>query len=169
MPLIQNEEANVTAYVRVVKDPTGVLWHSFQKYAVPPLPIDEMLITPQLRLQTGNWDGRVEEPRRNVLSQLLIAVLVLYQRFPKGISLIVGPYVNPAYVLMCHRLFIKSPPRAKRPRTTALGLFKDSSITCKPARTLSRPPSLLHRLAGSLGKFSNSRMSKNCRGSSWRD
>jgi ubiquitin carboxyl-terminal hydrolase 7 len=32
VPLVQNEEANVTAYVRVVKDPTGVLWHSFQKY-----------------------------------------------------------------------------------------------------------------------------------------
>lgn len=31
--LVQNDEANVTAYVRVVKDPTGVLWHSFQKYA----------------------------------------------------------------------------------------------------------------------------------------
>lgn len=30
--LVQNDEANVTAYVRVVKDPTGVLWHSFQKY-----------------------------------------------------------------------------------------------------------------------------------------
>jgi hypothetical protein len=32
VPLVQNDEANVTAYVRVVKDPTGVLWHSFQKY-----------------------------------------------------------------------------------------------------------------------------------------
>lgn len=31
-PLVQNDEANITAYVRVVKDPTGVLWHSFQKY-----------------------------------------------------------------------------------------------------------------------------------------
>lgn len=30
-PLVQNDEANITAYVRVVKDPTGVLWHSFQK------------------------------------------------------------------------------------------------------------------------------------------
>jgi ubiquitin carboxyl-terminal hydrolase 7 len=30
--LNQNEEANITAYVRVVKDPTGVLWHSFQEY-----------------------------------------------------------------------------------------------------------------------------------------
>lgn len=32
VPLVQDDEANVTAYVRVVKDPTGVLWHSFQKY-----------------------------------------------------------------------------------------------------------------------------------------
>ena len=34
-PLVQNDEAKITAYVRVVKDPTGVLWHSFQKYAHP--------------------------------------------------------------------------------------------------------------------------------------
>lgn len=34
-PLIQNDEAKVTAYIRVVKDPTGVLWHSFQKYVSP--------------------------------------------------------------------------------------------------------------------------------------
>ncbi|CAL00824.1 uncharacterized protein An09g05480 [Aspergillus niger] len=32
VPLVQNEEAKITAYVRVVKDPTGVLWHSFQNY-----------------------------------------------------------------------------------------------------------------------------------------
>ncbi|PGH35753.1 ubiquitin carboxyl-terminal hydrolase 7 [[Emmonsia] crescens] len=31
-PLVENEAANLTAYVRVVKDPTGVLWHSFQNY-----------------------------------------------------------------------------------------------------------------------------------------
>jgi hypothetical protein len=34
VPLVQNDEAKVTAYVRVVKDPTGVLWHSFQKYVL---------------------------------------------------------------------------------------------------------------------------------------
>lgn len=33
VPLVQDDEANITAYVRVVKDPTGVLWHSFQKYS----------------------------------------------------------------------------------------------------------------------------------------
>ncbi|KAK2794704.1 hypothetical protein FQN52_007474 [Onygenales sp. PD_12] len=31
-PMVENDEACLTAYVRVVKDPTGVLWHSFQNY-----------------------------------------------------------------------------------------------------------------------------------------
>lgn len=35
VPVVENEEACVTAYVRVIKDQTGVLWHNFQKYAIP--------------------------------------------------------------------------------------------------------------------------------------
>ncbi|GAB7350994.1 hypothetical protein MBLNU459_g1489t1 [Dothideomycetes sp. NU459] len=31
-PLIENEGAKMTAYVRVLKDPTGVLWHNFVNY-----------------------------------------------------------------------------------------------------------------------------------------
>lgn len=30
-PLLEDDCANLTTYVRVVKDPTGVLWHSFNK------------------------------------------------------------------------------------------------------------------------------------------
>ena len=30
-PMVEDGEANVTAYVRVLKDPTGVLWHNFLK------------------------------------------------------------------------------------------------------------------------------------------
>ncbi|KIV92154.1 hypothetical protein PV10_06615 [Exophiala mesophila] len=30
--LIENDEANLTAYVRIIKDPTGVLWHNFEGY-----------------------------------------------------------------------------------------------------------------------------------------
>ena len=30
-PLIDNDEINITVYVRVIKDPTGVLWHNFFK------------------------------------------------------------------------------------------------------------------------------------------
>jgi ubiquitin carboxyl-terminal hydrolase 7 len=31
-PMIENNTARLTAYIRVVKDPTGVLWHSFINY-----------------------------------------------------------------------------------------------------------------------------------------
>ena len=31
-PLVENEEAKLTAYVRVLKDPTGVMWHNFEGY-----------------------------------------------------------------------------------------------------------------------------------------
>ncbi|KAJ4293603.1 ubiquitin-specific protease ubp15 [Kalmusia sp. IMI 367209] len=31
-PMVENNAANVTAYVRVLKDPTGVLWHNFINY-----------------------------------------------------------------------------------------------------------------------------------------
>ena len=30
-PLVENDSAKLTAYVRVLKDPTGVLWHNFVK------------------------------------------------------------------------------------------------------------------------------------------
>ena len=30
-PMVENDAVNVTAYVRIYKDPTGVLWHSFAK------------------------------------------------------------------------------------------------------------------------------------------
>ena len=31
-PMVENEEVNLTAYVRIYKDPTGVLWHNFLNY-----------------------------------------------------------------------------------------------------------------------------------------
>lgn len=30
-PMVENDEARITAYVRIYKDPTGVLWHNFNK------------------------------------------------------------------------------------------------------------------------------------------
>jgi len=31
-PMMENDCANITAYIRVVKDETGVLWHNFTNY-----------------------------------------------------------------------------------------------------------------------------------------
>ena len=29
--MVENDAVNVTAYIRIYKDPTGVLWHNFIK------------------------------------------------------------------------------------------------------------------------------------------
>lgn len=42
-PLIENESAKVTAYVRVLKDPTGVLWHNFVRCVLPFLALSHSL------------------------------------------------------------------------------------------------------------------------------
>ncbi|KAF3940694.1 hypothetical protein ABW19_dt0201570 [Dactylella cylindrospora] len=31
-PMLEGDKANITAYVRIIKDPTGVLWHNFVNY-----------------------------------------------------------------------------------------------------------------------------------------
>ncbi|CAG8473227.1 8493_t:CDS:10 [Acaulospora morrowiae] len=43
-PLIENDTTNITAFVRVLKDPTGVLWHNFIKYFTSFLSIFRTLI-----------------------------------------------------------------------------------------------------------------------------
>ena len=30
-PMVENDAVNITAYLRIYKDPTGVLWHNFIK------------------------------------------------------------------------------------------------------------------------------------------
>ena len=33
--MVENDAVNITAYVRIYKDPTGVLWHNFIKFVAP--------------------------------------------------------------------------------------------------------------------------------------
>ena len=34
--MVENDAVNVTAYLRIYKDPTGVLWHNFNKFVLSP-------------------------------------------------------------------------------------------------------------------------------------
>ncbi|GMF72970.1 unnamed protein product [Aspergillus oryzae] len=68
VPPVQNDEAMVTAYVRVVKDPTGVLWHSFQN--------ENPVSTAELTASFG-WESRqifeqqdVQELSRKLMERL---------------------------------------------------------------------------------------------------
>lgn len=44
-PMVENEAVNVTAYVRIYKDPTGVLWHNFIKLVFLPQIVSIRLLT----------------------------------------------------------------------------------------------------------------------------
>ena len=38
----------------------------------------------RIRLEEGDWDGRSEEPRGNLLPKLVIAISIFHKRFPKS-------------------------------------------------------------------------------------
>lgn len=42
--MVENEAVNVSAYVRIYKDPTGVLWHNFIKLVFAPKSIAVRLL-----------------------------------------------------------------------------------------------------------------------------
>jgi ubiquitin carboxyl-terminal hydrolase 7 len=52
-PIIENDCATVTVFVRVLKDPTGVLWHNFVKY------VELLLINGHL-LMSSSYDSKKE-------------------------------------------------------------------------------------------------------------
>lgn len=92
-PLVEGEAANMTAYVRVVKDETGVLWHSFQNY--------------DSKKETG-YVGLKNQGATCYLNSLLQS-LYFTNAFRK-----VGDTNYSLRVLTPRRLCIKSPPRTKR-------------------------------------------------------
>ena len=44
--MVENDAVNATAYLRIYKDPTGVLWHNFNGYAFTDLGLGLFLLTP---------------------------------------------------------------------------------------------------------------------------
>ncbi len=61
-PMVENDAVNVSAYLRIYKDPTGVLWHNWIKLAVQPLPnlsAESSLVTTQ-RKKLVWWVSRIK-------------------------------------------------------------------------------------------------------------
>ncbi len=67
-PIIENDCADVTAYVRVLKDPTGVLWHNFINY--------------DSKKETG-YVG-LKKPGRHLLHELAPPVPLLHTLLPQS-------------------------------------------------------------------------------------
>ena len=62
-PMIEDESADITAYVRILVDPTGVLWHNFVECVVVNIVLPCNLTHLQLRLQERNWLCRIDKSR----------------------------------------------------------------------------------------------------------
>lgn len=58
-PIIENDETVITAFVRVLKDPTGVLWHNFHKCVARPLSLVlSSLAGPDEALRAPSYDSK---------------------------------------------------------------------------------------------------------------
>ena len=82
--MVENDAVNVTAYVRIYKDPTGVLWHNFNKY-VYSLYIETICLPlRKLRFKERDWHGWASKPGCYMLPELSPTIALLYECFSQG-------------------------------------------------------------------------------------
>jgi len=145
--LAEGEKANMTAYVRVVKDETGVLWHNFQNY--------------DSKKQTG-YVGLKNQGATCYLNSL-IQSLYFTNAFRKV------SWQPKGYIMLANqtRLSIKFPPKTKNPSRTAHILSNVYSTNFKPQIMPSAQMSLQNPSAGRRGIFLNSKTCKSSPENSW--
>lgn len=170
-PLVQNDEAMVTAYVRIVKDATGVLWHSFQKY-VQHCPIDRSesrRLTILYSYDSKKETGMVGLRNQGATCYLNSLLQSLY--FTNAFRKVSHPLETRGTSLMVRfcRLYIKFRPMKRLQERIVHGPFNGSSLIFKPTRTPSLPQNLQHLLAGNLDKSSNNKTFKNYAANLWKD
>jgi hypothetical protein len=87
-PTIEDDAAEISVFVRVLEDPTGVLWHNFVKLVLVSGRnvgwFTDISSYTQLRLQEGDRLRWFEEPGSNMLHELSVTIIVLYPIFPKS-------------------------------------------------------------------------------------
>lgn len=84
--MVENDAVNVTAYVRIYKDPTGVLWHNFLKSVLVCLSGRKAAKISKLQFQKGDRHGGSQKPGGNLLFELAPPITLLYKCIPKGMS-----------------------------------------------------------------------------------
>ena len=87
-PIIEDEAADVTVFVRVIKDPTGVLWHNFAKYSNPflALILHLLIVSSATRYDSKKETGYVglKKPRGDSLHECSPAISFLYPILPSS-------------------------------------------------------------------------------------
>lgn len=141
-PLVENEAANMTAYVRVVKDETGVLWHTFTNY--------------DSKKETG-YVGLKNQGATCYLNSLVQSLFFTnafrkVRQFPRH-AISSADFCRP---------FTRYPQRTRRTLQTAHIPFSVSFISFRPHQSRSAPTNSQSHSDGRRGISLNSRMCKSC-------
>lgn len=122
-PLIENDAANITAYVRLVEDETGVLWHNFTNY--------------DSKKETG-YVGLKNQGATCYLNSLLQSLYFTnaFRKVGWLLSIVWKPCL-----LTVSRLSMKFRLKMMRACRTLPILFSASFISCKLRNKLSAPMS----------------------------
>jgi hypothetical protein len=87
VPLIVNDKTNISVYIKVIKDPTGVLWHNFKKYVIKlKTAIISILIFIffQLRFKSCHRLRRFTQSRCYMLYEFPTSISLFHQLLQKG-------------------------------------------------------------------------------------
>lgn len=142
-PLVESDGAKVTAYVRVLKDPTGVLWHNFLKYVqFHYLRTTILTIPATIRKRKPAW----------LASATKVQPATSIPFFSHSSS-----------PMRSEKPSTKFQPKANKiPEIAVLGRFRGSFIASKQIPLLSPRKSSHSPSAGSLVRSSSSRTFKSC-------
>ncbi|CAG8813303.1 34982_t:CDS:10, partial [Gigaspora margarita] len=84
-PLIENNACNITVFVRIIKDPTGVLWHDFKNEEIKAeeshLYLSIKIVTPQIFAQHQGFDLANFDDPLSAIPQFKVLKSETYRNF----------------------------------------------------------------------------------------
>lgn len=164
-PMIENDAVNVTAYLRIYKDPTGVLWHNFIKLV--------LFLIGRILIETCKVITRRKRPAWLVSRIKGPPVISTHSSNPYTLRTLFARYVafcierKPPFNSrrQCTKYLQKPNPIERQ--QIAPGHFKDSFTCYRATKKLSLLRNLQLLSVGRLSTYSSNKTFKSYRGFLW--